>query len=100
MQQQHYLRLSPAGFALGAAAAAFVTIVLRLLTFGFGYGMMRNGPYAHGPYGEGIGMMSGGYLGFGLIAAAGAIVFAALIGALFAVTYNAAASRTQGKPNS
>lgn len=98
--QQQFLRLSPAGFALGAAAAALVTIVLRLLTFGFGYGMMRGGPYVHVPYGGGIRMMSGAYAGFALIAAAGAIVFAALIGALFAVTYNAVASRAQSKPNS
>lgn len=84
MLQPQYLRLSPLGLALGCAAAALVAIVIRAVTFGFGYGM--RGPVIHGAYG---GMMQGGLAGFALFAAIGGIVTAGILGAIVAVTYNA-----------
>lgn len=89
MIQPQYLRLSPWGLALGCAVAALVAIVIRVATFGFGYGMMRN-PVIHGTDG---GMMHGGLAGFAIVAAIGGIVVAGILGAIVAVTYNATLHR-------
>lgn len=93
MVQPPFLRLSPLGFALGCAAAAFVAIVLRAVTFGLGYGMWGHAgrPYMHGPFGApGMGMpMYGALAGFAILAAIGGIVIAGILGAVVALTYNA-----------
>lgn len=96
MMQSQFLRLSPWGLALGCAAAALVAVLLRFLTFGFGYGMMGRGPYMHGPYGgPGMGMpVHGPFTGFAVLAAIGFIVFGGILGAIVAFTYNAAVSRS------
>ena len=87
MVQQQFLRLSPLGFALGCAAATLVYIIIRVITFGFGFGMWGRG-HMYGAYGM-QGMMGGGMAGFAILAAIGAIVFAGILGAILAWVYNA-----------
>lgn len=101
MVQPQFLRLSPWGLALGTAAAALVAVILRLLTFGFGYGMWGGGPYLHRPYGMGMGgPMHGGFVGFAILAAIAFIVFCAILGAIVAFAYNAAITRDRSTPPS
>lgn len=97
--QPQFLRLSPLGLALGSAAAMLVAIVVRILTFGLGFGYRMRGPYMHGPYGMGGGMpVHGGFAGFALLAAIGAIVFAGVLGAIIAWVYNAAITPRRQPP--
>lgn len=92
MVQQQFLRLSPLGFALGCAAATLVYVVIRVITFGFGYGMWHAG-HTYGGYGMGGAMMSGGMAGFAFLMGLGAIVFAGILGAVLAWVYNASVRR-------